>query len=339
MLGLSFRTHASFRVGRSTRKQRFGYKGGYKLSVAVTRVEPPATDEKTEADYLFDEARFELRKSTLQSVRSAITLFQNALTIDPNHTASYVGLANSWVLAGSFGHQSYEAGVAMDAAENAANEAVRLDPNSGEAYASLASIDALYRWNWAKANRKFQKAMKLSSEPMICAWYSLCLAARGEHAKAQHYIEEAIHRNRDNFILKTLRARVYYLARDYARAESEALRAIALHEHFYLAHLFFGHALRQQGRLLEASNAFALGLRLGNEHPTALAELGHIQAKLGRYKVAYKCLDKLAERQKAHYISPHHFFHINLGLGNVNMAFEYLQKTCDERGAYLIYLM
>jgi tetratricopeptide (TPR) repeat protein len=54
-------------------------------------------------------------------------------------------------------------------------------------------------------------------------------------------------------------------------------------------------------------------------------------------QAALERLDSVAEKQNT-YLSPHTKSHIFLGLGDTERAIEYLEKTFDERGCYLVCL-
>lgn len=307
---------------------------GYKL---IADVEPIST-YPSEAEQFYVEGRHLLTQSTARSVRLAIERFTKATELDPRHARAYAALADSWVLAGTFGHQSEAPAVAMPNAEQAAKRAVSLDKTLVEAQAALASVQALYWWDWKRAERKFRRAVKVSLNPMLRAWYALCLAAHGEHKRAQGEIEDAVRRDPGSFVLKALRGRVYYLDRQYRRAAAECARAIEMHEYFYLGYLFLGHTLRQQRRFDEAARAFQIAAQLTHEHPTTVAELGHIQALTGDPTPAVQALARLEAEARTQYVSPYLFAHLYLGLGEHDKVFEYLEQTFRERGAYLVFL-
>ncbi len=50
----------------------------------------------------------------------------------------------------------------MPAALAAAKRAIELDPNCGEAYAALGSIETNYEWNWVEAERNLERGVALS---------------------------------------------------------------------------------------------------------------------------------------------------------------------------------
>jgi hypothetical protein len=72
--------------------------------------------------------------------------------------------------------------------------------------------------------------------------------------------------------------------------------------------------------------------------PEILAWLGHAYALSGNRAEAQKLLEKIEDDSKLKYVSPYWMAIINLGLNEDDETFEWLQKACDERNAWLVYL-
>jgi serine/threonine-protein kinase len=311
------------------------YKRGYRLCIKAELV---GETEITEADRNYLEGRYHWQKATADSIRQAIEFFTRAVDLDPQHVLGYSALADSWVLAGSFGHQSESALVAMPKAESAARKALKIDEHLPEARAALAAVYALYRWDWKGAKEEFQKAAEESPNPMVRAWYALCSAGAGEHEQAQREISIAISHNPALPVLRALCGRIYYLGRNFERAVAECENAIALEKFLYLGPLFLGHAMRATGKFDEARNALLTAKDLSDEHPTLLAELGHIHGVMGETREAMKIIEQLGLVGDDRYVSPHLFSLVYLGLGDTERALSLLKQTFAERGAYLIFL-
>jgi DNA-binding winged helix-turn-helix (wHTH) protein/Tfp pilus assembly protein PilF len=311
---------------------------GIRFKPGVRKVAINRTSEITEADNLYLKGRFFWHKSTSESIKRAIEYFEQALEKDPRYGLAYAGIADSWVLLGTFGHQSVPASEAMPKAEVAAMEALKINNEIAEAHSALASVKALYWWKWAEAEVEFKLATELSDNPMIRAWYSLCLAGRNEWQKARAEIEQALKSDPVSLILNAICGRIYYLARDYQKAVEQCQLVIEMEKHFYLSYLFQGHALRQQQKYPEALAAFETASRLTGNHPTVFAEIGNIRALMGERGGALEVLDELKKMGGETYVSPYLMAHIYFGLNDKAKMFEWLEWTYDEREAYLIFL-
>lgn len=295
----------------------------------------------SEADRLYLKGRYLWHKSTSESVRKAIGYFEQAAIADPTYAAAQVGIADSWILAGSFGHQSISAKEAMAKAEAAVAKALAIDGRMPDAHSAMASIKALYRWDWPAAERMFQYAIKRSPNPMLRAWYALCLAARGDRARARGEADSALTVDPTSPVLNAISGRVHYLAREYDQAVKQCKHAIDLEEYFYLSRLFLGHALRAKEDYPAALVAFESAGQLTGNHPTVMAELAHLYALIGDNERALESLDELARiRTRGEpYVSPYLLAHVYIGLDDRERAFKWLELALEHREAYLIFLV
>ena len=313
---------------------------GFRFKVPAERVAVNRSETLSEADRLYLKGRYLWHQSTAESVRKAIGYFERALEKDPEYVLAYTGIADAWVLLGSFGHQSVSALEAMPKAEAAVKQALALDDSLAEAHAALASVKALFQWDWPGAEREFKYAVERSPDPMVRAWYALCLAARAEDERARGEIEKALEVDPTSPVLNAISGRIYYLARDYDAAVEQCRQSIEVEGHFYLSYLFLGHALRLRGEHSEALTAFEAATKLIGNHPTLLAELGHEYAAAGESGKASGLLDELLKLRSVGgaYVSPYLVAHIYIGMGDEEMSLSWLEQTYKERGAYLIFL-
>ncbi|MGH9838023.1 MAG: tetratricopeptide repeat protein [Blastocatellia bacterium] len=295
------------------------------------------------ADEEFGKGRYHWLKSTPAAIQFAIPFFDRAIELDRNHADSYAAKADCWILLGSFGHQVRSALEVMPKAKEAAERSLQINPNMPIAHYALASQAALFEWDWAKAIIEFEKAIELApQDPMVRAWFALCLAHRGENDRARILIDQAIgllprdYLNPAFYLLTALSGRIYYLAGSFGQAIRECQRGIEV-EDFYLSHVFIGHAYRQLKQHQAALTEFEQASRLVPDNPVVLAEIGHIYGRLGKREESLTYLghlDRVAEEQNI-YLSPHTKSHVYLGLGDTEKAVEYLEKTFDERGCYM----
>jgi TolB-like protein/DNA-binding winged helix-turn-helix (wHTH) protein/Flp pilus assembly protein TadD len=127
--------------------------------------------------------------SDLQTLTSnAMDLFQKALARDPKYALAYAGMANMHLVSTAMG-KSWKEGHA--AAEQAAQQALALDPNSAQAEAILAQLSA-ERNDWVAMEAHYRRATALDpNDGWIKAQYSWLLAAMGHQREAQQEVREA----------------------------------------------------------------------------------------------------------------------------------------------------
>lgn len=96
--------------------------------------------------------------------------------------------------------------------------------------------------------------------------------------------------------------------------------------------------LEQQSMAEKAVAAFQIARAFSGDAPFLLAAVGHAYGLLGKRDEANKLLEDLEKISRWRYVSPYHVATIHLGLGEVNRAFECLEKAYQERCSHLIWL-
>jgi TolB-like protein/Tfp pilus assembly protein PilF len=105
--------------------------------------------------------RFEWNLRTTQSLRQALSYFQQAIEYDASYAPSYAGLADCYALLGSAPYTDMPPREAFPKAKVNAQKALELDPNLAEAYVSLGYTALVYDWNYPESEKDFRKALAL----------------------------------------------------------------------------------------------------------------------------------------------------------------------------------
>ncbi len=118
---------------------------GYRFGVPVTRVAPRGSDADLDAllapHRAFIEGRAALETLEVGRVTRAREIFERALRSDPDHASARIGLANACVMQFEMTRADPAPDVAaLGLAVDHAREACRLDPRSGEAWATLGFV-------------------------------------------------------------------------------------------------------------------------------------------------------------------------------------------------------
>jgi TolB-like protein/Tfp pilus assembly protein PilF len=295
--------------------------------------------EDPAAHELYLKGRFFWLKASPGDVRKALDFFEKAVELDGRYGLAYAGMADSWVLLGTFAHQTEPAHRTMREAEAAATRALEIDESIAAAHYALASVKALYWWDWAAASPEFQRAIQLNpTSGLVRLWYSLCLAARGEHKSAWNEISQAISYDPTSFLFHSIAVRVLYLAGRYDDGIKQAQQALEYEPYFYLAHTFVGHIYRAQEDFDRALAEFHMSDELSNHNPVMLGDIGITHAVMGRTDEARDMIERLQDASVSQYVSPCLIANIYAALKDNDKAFEFLEKTFDERAAWLIFL-
>ena len=105
--------------------------------------------------------RYFWNKRNEETLKTAVTYFEEALREDPGYARAYSGLADSYFYLGyAFGRVPPRE--AMPKAKAAALKALALDDTLAEAHTSLALVTFFYDWDWTVAEREFRRAIELN---------------------------------------------------------------------------------------------------------------------------------------------------------------------------------
>lgn len=222
------------------------------LELTVSTDNAPRTMSKLEAYELFLQGRQALDSASEEGTNRAITLLKEASRLDPGSSRTLSALASAYVNLGAEGWGLPNETFNM--AGQMAEQALKLDPNNGQAHAALANVAAIYEWNWTKAEQEIDAALRLSgrdSETLVTG--AQILSAEGKYDRAQNLANEALAKDplyADVHI--TLGAWIYLRTGKYADAEREIRRGLQIRPHWGTGQLYLATALLQQGRLPEA---------------------------------------------------------------------------------------
>jgi TolB-like protein/Tfp pilus assembly protein PilF len=293
--------------------------------------------QNPEAYQLYLKGRYYWNKRTEEALKKGLQYFNLAIDQDPGYARAYAGVADSYemlvwnmVLAPREG---------LPKARAAAMKALAIDDRLAEAHSSLAFVKSFYDWDWRGAEQEFQHTLGLSSDyPLARQWYAMELAALGRHEEALRETERALQLDPLSMSISTSTALAFYFVRQFDVALEQALKTIDLDSSFYPGHFVCGCAYEQMGRWEEALQEFQAAVELSHRLPRFLAALGHGWAMSGNPVEARKIIDELLAAPREQYHSAYCLAEIHAGLNESHLALEWLQKACDQRDTWTIFL-
>src|SRR5205085_515448 len=151
-------------------------------------------------------------------------------------------------------------------AKMAALRALELEPDLGEAHASLARIISLHEWRWEEAEAHYRRAIELNPGYIQTHHWYACnhLALRGRSSEA--IAEAEIARDLDplSCLIQEMMAYVLMLARRYDDAIEQYGRVAELDPYFYRAYTGLGRTYIHMGRYDEAIEMIERGRALSD---------------------------------------------------------------------------
>jgi DNA-binding winged helix-turn-helix (wHTH) protein/TolB-like protein/Tfp pilus assembly protein PilF len=302
------------------------------------RLATPSTPNH-QAYELYTQGRYYWNKRSVESVQKSIDLFRQATNLDPNYAAAWSGLADAWILAGSYGNSFLAPSVAMPKAKEAAERALVLDDSSAEAHTSLAYIHLMWDWDHETAEEEFKRALQINPGYVNAHhWYSHELVALGRFAESHQQSEAALSLDPADVVMNEHMAWHHLMAREYDRSIPQANKAVQLDPGFVQAHRVLALDLLYTGHSQEACAEFQRGVELSHDDPVANSYLARCYAQTHRPADARKILAQLEQASTERYVSAAEIAAVYAALNDSESALKWLDTACDEHAGALIYL-
>jgi TolB-like protein/tetratricopeptide (TPR) repeat protein len=265
----------------------------------------------------------------------ALDYFARALAIQPDFALAHAAIAEAYAPLITGGHVPREEGVRRMRA--AAERALEIDPNLAEALTALGACAAFHEWNWAEGERHFLRALEVNPNYVVThMWYGLWLEQQGRQP-------ENLRERQRAFELDPLNGAAvagYANALFHNGRIEEATQVLQRTLEVYPDHPQLLGTLAQiylsAGRYEEAIELYRRdddGFGLGYAYGLGLGGLGYAYGLAGRTDEARDVLARLERRAQEHYLSPHHFALVYLGLGDTAAALDALERGYEMRDA------
>lgn len=293
--------------------------------------------ENLEAYNLYLQGRYHWNQRTEKGLQRSVEYFEQAIARDRRFTLAYAGLADSHALLASYGVLPPRE--VMPKAKAAATRALEIDDTLGEAHASLGFVRSFYDWDWAGAEQEYRRAMQLNPGYATAHhWYSGYLRAVGRLPEALAAIRRAQELDPLSPAIGRDLGRVLLSLRRPDQAIEQYRKTLELDPNFPSGYLHLGMAYEQKSMYEEAVAAGQKARDLPGGNPLILAGLGHSYALWGKKDKARELLGELKELSRQRYVPAFDMALVHIGLDDKDRAFEWLEKACQERDGWLVWL-
>jgi DNA-binding winged helix-turn-helix (wHTH) protein/tetratricopeptide (TPR) repeat protein len=294
------------------------------------RLPEPDTDG-SQAHRFYLEGRYFWNKRTEQGLRRSIECFQKATAEDARCAVAYAGLADAYVLLGTYGQPTLQA---YSLAKAAALKALQLDDSLAEPHVSLGIAYFYYECNLSKAEDEFQRAIALNpSYALAHSWYALNLGASGREEEALDHVRYAQGLDPLSLQINTVAGRIFYFLRQYDQSVDAYRRVIDLDPRYARVHTRLGITYAAMGAFEEAIQEFEESQRLSSLDPYLAGYLGHVHALTGDTREARRLLKELSQQPNAVFSAAL----IWMGLGKRDEALECLAKAHEAHCFEIVY--
>jgi TolB-like protein/tetratricopeptide (TPR) repeat protein len=254
------------------------------------------------------------------TLRKALSLFDDAIRLDPGYARAYVGRSDTLTRLAANGYEPFESTFKLG--EAAAKKAIELAPELAEAYLSYANFLSLLEYDQQGAKVAARRALELNPGSFDVQWtYAQIASAYAEHEEAMAAARKAVELDPLSAAAMQTLASSYYYARRYDEAEKAARRALELEPGRTNSHAALGWVLLELRRHEEALAEFEKET-VGWQRMTGQAL---VFARTGRPDLAR------AEMQKMHDLMgdapSYQLAEISAQLGDVEGTFRWLKNA------------
>ena len=275
---------------------------------------------------------------TPTTTRKAIECYLRATQLDPNYALAWSGLADAY--ASSPIHADVRPHDVWEKARQAAEHAIAAEPELAETQTSWGFVKFWLDWDWAETEAAYRRAIAI--DPNYSLVYRLLGIALAHAGHREEEARQAMDRARALDPLQAmhhaLSAQVAFLARDFAGALEFARQASVVLSDFWIGNLQIAQAYEQLGEDTLALEALGRGRGVGGENSKVLSLRGYILAKMGRENEAREVLKMLEAMAHERYMPPYAIALVHAGLGDMDAAFEWLDRAVEAHDVHLAML-
>jgi serine/threonine protein kinase/Tfp pilus assembly protein PilF len=309
------------------REIRVNVTEGDRTQSSPTRsVEPAAQEAYLKGKYL--------ALGTSEQRAQSRAYFERAIQVDPSYAPAYAGLADSY-----WSDISMPARETMPKARDYALKAISLDQNFAHAHAALATVRFYGDWDWAGADREYQRALQLNpNDAETHRIYSVFLAAMG---RADEALAQVLTVQELDPLYSGSNATAgwdLYCARRYDQALEQCQRAVELAPNHEISHSCVSYAYLGKGQYRQAIEESKKTWLLSDKQTVWAVLLARAYALGGEEAEARKILAQLLTRSRETYVPPYFITAVYAALGDKERALRWLDKAYTEHDLYVTWI-
>jgi TolB-like protein/Tfp pilus assembly protein PilF len=289
-----------------------------------------------EAYELYLKGRNLWNQRTTEAVRKSLRYFERSVQIDPTYAAAYAGMADAYLSLQDPPHLSTFDAIA--AAKRAAAQALKINNSLADAHISLGHAH-MQEFDWRGAAAELERGLQLNPNYAVGhLYYSAYLATRErfEQAILEGHSAETLDPLSVSASAHT--AWIYCFAARYDEAITHALSALEMDPRFIPAHQVLGRAYLEKKLPEKAIAVLKRAVTLIGSDANCQATLAHAYAVSGNRRQALRLLRELERASKQRYVPPFALSLIQVGLGNKDEAFRWLELAYSQRACALQFL-
>lgn len=285
---------------------------------------------------LYLKARFHFNKFTEQALQKSLELFQNALLQDPSFARAYAGIADVWC---DLADDWVAPDDAYPRAKAAAERALQRDPELADAMISIGKVLTWHEWSFAEGAKSLERAVALAPNNSEAHW------VLGTALPTIGRLDEGVDAVRQAVMLDPLRveyagwlARFHLYTKNYYAALATGKELLEIDEQYGRGFVWMGSAHLALGDAERALEWFQRGQALERAVRSYDAMIVRALAALDRREEAQEILSRLDAESKQHYVRSEYLAMAHAAMGDLDRAFDSLERAYQARSAGMIYL-
>jgi serine/threonine protein kinase len=304
------------------------------IEIAITPEEEKRITQKAqvkpEAYEAYLKGIFFMEKHTEEGYKTAAKHFYRAIEIEPDYAQAHAWLGGAYWVPSIWGYNPpYES---FSKGKIAINTAFALDQTCAEALGGIGWIALYYDWNWKKAKESLEKSIELNPNYSYgyhgLAWYWV---VAGRFENAIETMKTAMKLDPLSHVFHSSLATMYWYSGQYDQASEQRKKSLELAPGFVTALIGKAEQSLSMSMYQEAVESIQKAIDIAGRTPRLVALLGRAYALSGMTHEVKILLRELMEKNRNEYISPIYFAVLYANLGDINKAFEWLNKAYEER--------
>ena len=293
--------------------------------------------QNLEAYEFYLRGRFYLNKRFLFQ---CLEQFKKAVEIDPDFAKAYAGLADAYVILGFYNFLPSKE--VMPKAMEAADAAIRLDNSLCEPYCSLGLYYACFEWNWKEAKNNFLKSIQLNPRYVQGhVWfghYYLCWI-EGKFEEGERHLNIAIELEPYNAMSYINKYAVLLTGGKFEEAFLTAKQGYEMDRDSMIGNRIMGFAHFYKKQYTAAAGYLEFASKLSNYAAFNQVDLIKLYTSMDLSEKAGTVMEDLKQRVSAGKYVGSCIMSFAYGfMGDIDKAFDWLERAYEEHDAYLCIL-
>ena len=292
----------------------------------------------TEAYELYLKGRFYISRRGAYVI-TGLQCFQKAIAIDNEFALAHAAYADANLLIATYGLLPPKQ--ILTEAKRSADKALQLDPSLHEPYCSLGHYYAWFEWNWPEAKKNFLKSIEINphyAEGHFRYAWNYLTSIEGNFEEAEKHAQIAINLEPLSALCYGVYAFILHCAGKFRESLEVCKMGLEMDASSFVCHVNAGSAYMALQQYEEATFSFESAMKLSKRDFFTVHALIWICCMTGRPDKARIMMNELKESSQSEYVDKTLIAISAAYLGDLDEAFDYLDKAHDDRDPILVTL-